>query len=29
MTIPDIPRSSKRKYRLADKGEKWVMGGQQ
>lgn len=24
MTIPDKPRSSKQKYRLTDKGKKWV-----
>jgi ATP-dependent DNA helicase RecG len=26
MTIPDKPRSSKQKYRLTDKGEKWLEG---
>jgi len=26
MTLPDKPRSSKQKYRLADKGEKWLEG---
>ena len=26
MTIPDKPRGSKQKYRLADKGEKWLEG---
>jgi len=24
MTIPDKPRSSKQKYRLTDKGKKWL-----
>jgi len=28
MTIPDKPRSSKQKYRLTDKGEKWLEGKQ-
>ena len=26
MTIPDMPRSSKQKYRLTDKGGKWLKG---
>ena len=26
MTIPDKPRRSKQKYRLTDKGEKWLEG---
>jgi len=28
MTIPDKPKSSKQKYRLTDKGKKWIKQGQ-
>lgn len=27
MTIPDKPRSSKQKYRLTEKGRRWLIGG--